>query len=587
MSDRSASGTQTIPPQMPHGRYDVAVLGGGLAGLCMGLQLRRERPDTRVLVAEKRLEPPPLSAFKVGESTVEVGCSYYRDTVGMRDHMEEHHLRKLGLRFFLPAGDNRDITKRVEFHIAAHERAYTHQLDRGLFERELFDRCLAAGAETVRGFSVSDVELGDPHRITLTHDGGEVELSARWVVDASGRANLLRRKLGLGTDTGHHINAAWFRLANGLDLEAWGDHVPQWIERVANREHRRQSTNHLMGEGYWVWLIQLATGPVSIGINADPRFHPFERISTLDAFIDWMHEYEPQLGTEVEHRRADVMDFLRVEDFSYGSSRCFSATERWTLSGEAFAFLDPLYSPGSDFIGYTNTFGGELIERELDGEDVTELAEFYNVFLLRIFETVALYRDNYHLFGNPQIYVVKGLNDSLNYFTLVGSPFVHGRLRRHEDIERRIALIEQVGPQLTRIQQLFRDWHELDDREWQGVTVASSEWAPHLAAQEEIEVPGTEDELIERAQEKIALMKAFAVWAFHAAAANLPAEQRLDPERPVNPNAIGLRPERWEEDGLFDGDGLTLAQALERLGGIEAIDLSRRGAVLAQADDSQ
>ena len=49
----------------------------------------------------------------------------------------------------------------------------------------------------------------------------------------------------------------------------------------------------------------------------------------------------------------------------------------------------------------------------------------------------------------------------------------------------------------------------------------------------------------------------------------------------VNPFAVSLHPERWEEDGLFSGDGLTLAQALEQLPGIEEMDLEACGAVVA------
>jgi hypothetical protein len=67
-----------------------------------------------VLVTDKRTEPAPEAAFKVGESSVEIGAYYYREMI-MRDHLEKYQQRKLGLRFFLPAGDNSDITKRVEF----------------------------------------------------------------------------------------------------------------------------------------------------------------------------------------------------------------------------------------------------------------------------------------------------------------------------------------------------------------------------------------------------------------------------------------------------------------------------------------
>src|ERR1051326_4331335 len=105
MEDRSAWMLELKALHVPHGHHDVAVLGGGLAGLTAALQIKRARPDTRVLVTDKRTEPAPEAAFKVGESTVEVGAHYYREVVGLRDHLEQAQLRKLGLRFLLPAGD--------------------------------------------------------------------------------------------------------------------------------------------------------------------------------------------------------------------------------------------------------------------------------------------------------------------------------------------------------------------------------------------------------------------------------------------------------------------------------------------------
>jgi flavin-dependent dehydrogenase len=582
MADRSASIPEFMPLRVPRGHYDVAVLGGGLAGLSFALQMKRQRPESKILLLDKRAEPARLAAFKVGESSVEIGAHYYRDIVGMRDHLEEKQLRKLGLRFFLPAGGNTDITKRVEFCTPAHHTAYTHQIDRGLFENEMFNRCLAEGVDAFRGFRVQDVEFGDEkHTVTATHEAGEVTVTARWVSDATGRANFLRRKLDIGTETPHKINAAWFRLAGGLDWEQWSDDE-EWLERMPERGLRLYSTTHLIDDGYWLWLIQLATGPISIGVCADPRLHPFERINSFDAFLDWMREHEPQLAAAVEGRQGDILDFLRVEDFSYASERLMSGTDRWTLHGEAVGFIDALYSPGSDFIAYTNTFGGQVINADLDGsvEDIAEYADFYDDFFFKLFNTtIELYHDKYQLFGNPQVMILKFVFDSFNYFATLGGPFLHGRMREREDIERLVALYQQsLIPLVGRMQQFFIDWNALERTHYEGVSVLSKQFEPYIRAQEEMSLPAEGEALFERAQEKVEHVMALSVWMFHKAAKNLPDPP--DESQPINPLAISLQPERWEQDGLFSDDGITLAQAREMLTGVEEMDLSARGATV-------
>src|SRR5438874_10300996 len=114
-SERRKSVVEVGALKSPAERYDVAILGGGLAGLTLAIQLKRARPETSVLVLEKREGPAPLAAFKVGESTVASGAHYFRNAVGMADHLAEKHLPKCGLRFWMRAGDNSDLVQRREF----------------------------------------------------------------------------------------------------------------------------------------------------------------------------------------------------------------------------------------------------------------------------------------------------------------------------------------------------------------------------------------------------------------------------------------------------------------------------------------
>jgi hypothetical protein len=177
--------------------------------------------------------------------------------------------------------------------------------------------------------------------------------------------------------------------------------------------------------------------------------------------------------------------------------------------------------------------------------------------------------------------VAKVVWDSLIYFTLLGSPFVHGKLAKIEDIEMFSEIADIVIPVIPRMQQLFRDWHALDQTQYEGVSVLSKRLEPYIWAQSEIGMDGDTEELLERARQKTKTIEALAVWIFHKAARSLPDPP--DESAPINPFAISLQPDRWEADGLFSDDGLTLAQAVERLQGIDEMDLEARGAMVARS----
>jgi flavin-dependent dehydrogenase len=554
--------------------YDVAILGGGLAGLTLALQLKRQRPETSVAVLDRREGAAPEAAFKVGESTVPAGAHYFAEIIGMRDHLEEGHLKKAGLRYFLPLGDNSDITSRIELGPAAFPPHDNFQLDRGRFENELTARAAAAGADVLQGTQVGEITFGpDRHTVAYTQGGAESELDARWVAGASGRAGLIRRKLDLGTEVPHRINASWFRLGGGLDLEQWGADDADWLGRMSRVGIRQFSTNHLLGTGYWVWLIPLGSGFISIGLCADPRYHPYEQINTLEGLFSWFEEHEPQLGAAVRPRIGEVEDFLTLENFAYGVKRAFSP-DRWSLVGEAGVFADPFYSPGSDLISYSNIFTCDLVAEDLAGHDIAERVEFYNDLYLRNFEsTLARTADQYPVFGNPRVMVPKQSFDAvLNHY---GITFLAAmsKLGDYEFLTSVRADLERIYTINIRMQQLFLDWHQLDHREW------TEEIAPIPPARTMIEAFTAlvqrfdDDALRAKVRRQADVVEAMAVAVFHRAAAGLPTPS--DPERPVNPYAVSLSPERWEADGLYDESGLTLEQALQTAEGVQNFFLDR------------
>lgn len=568
-SERSKSIVETVAVRPPAERYDVVILGGGLAGLTLAIQLRQAHPETSVLVLEKREGPAPLAAFKVGESTVPSGAHYFAEVVGMHDHLHNQQLIKCGLRYFTPGDGNQDITRRVEMGPPAYPPHDNYQIDRGLFENKLAARARALGIEVAQGARVRRIELNDgDHTIGFEQFGSESTTSARWVVDASGRSSLLKRQLGLQADSGHHINSSWFRLGGGLDIEDWGRQDGDWMGVMSQPGLRRMSTNHLLGEGYWIWMIPLSSGPISIGLCADPRYHPFEQINTFEGLLDWLREHEPQLAASVEGRVEEIEDFLRVEDFAYGVQRTYSA-DRWTLVGEAAAFADPLYSPGSDFICYGNTFTTDLIARDLAGEDISDRVDYYNQLYQRVFEhVISRYRDSYPIFGNSWVACGLLVWDFYSNHTGMVLLTIKNKLT---DLE----FMRSVDDDLDRLfrlninmHKLFREWNDLERRERPPVFVKTFPALLEGLVGLVKDLPD-DDSLREELKHHVRTSEALAVAMFHQAASALPEAPAAD--TPVNPYAVGLDPDRWEADGLFDGPGMTLEQAKQIVPGVDAV----------------
>lgn len=446
-------------------QIDVAILGGGLAGLCLALQLKQADPRRSITVFERNKHPVPEAAHKVGESTVEIGAYYFDTVLGLREHLQSKQIRKFGFRFFFSEGES-DLSKVLEIGVRKPFLMPSYQIDRGIFENALGEIALAAGVTFVDGAMVRAVDVSvdnAPHQLRYSVDGEDRRASARWLIDASGRAGFLKRKLDLTEDNGHNANAVWFRVNDRIAIDQWSSD-PEWSARCTPPE-RWRSTNHLVGKGYWVWLIPLSSGAHSVGIVADAVTHPIDTMDSFEKAMAWFEKYQPRLHQDLLAKVGDpaqpdrLMDFRYFKDFSYSCKQVFDGKSRWAITGEAGVFADPYYSPGSDSIAMGNTFITELIRADFAGNDVKRLARLYEHTFFTFFRTtMSLYEGQYDLFGDPEVLPIKILWDYAYYWGVLTPLFMNKRITDGAFLSQNSSTLVKSQTLNAAMQPFFRDW---------------------------------------------------------------------------------------------------------------------------------
>ncbi len=441
--------------------HDVVIMGGGLAGLTLALQLRGRFPDIDVLVLERQRHPVPLARHKVGESSVEIGAHYFAEVLGLKEHLQTAQLKKFGFRFFFSEG-RRDIENCVELGASRPLPVASYQIDRGLFENFLAAEAQRRGVLFIDGAVIRQTQLGkDGAAHTLRWqrtDGadGLITTRARWLIDACGRSALLKRQLGLVQGNVHGVHAVWFRVAKRIELDRWSSD-PDWQARCVTPT-RWLSTNHMVGAGYWVWLIPLASGSHSVGIVADPRFHALERMNTFERAMEWLAEYQPLVFDDLDPHRDKLQDFAFFRRFSHDCKQVFSV-DRWALAGESGRFLDPFYSPGSDFIGIGNTYITELIARDRAGLPLAAHTQIYEQIFKSFHDsTLALYVDQYGIFGDAEVLPVKVIWDYTYYWGVLAQLFCQQRLTDLATLSHQREALSRCQQLNLGVQALLREW---------------------------------------------------------------------------------------------------------------------------------
>lgn len=447
-------------------KYDVVIMGGGLAGLTLTLQLKQKNPEMKILTVEMRGDDAPDAAHKVGESTVELGTHYLREVINLKDYLDKHHLPKHGLRFFFSPQHKSEISKRVELGPRERLPVPSHQIDRGTFENDLVDFARDAGAEVELGTRVDNVEISaDGHKVTLKKGEHKEVVETSWVVDATGRAGFLKRKMDLKKDFEHGVSAAWFRIKGEVDVDDWSENN-EWKEFL-KPGLRRLGTVHLMDKGYWVWLIPLSTGNTSIGIVADESVHPFNTYNKLDKAMDWLKENEPKCYEKLALRQDDILDFKILRKYALHTQKLYS-NDKWAVTGESSMFLDPFYSPGTDFIALNNTLITDLISKDFKGESIHMHTGIYEKTLFALFDNwVPIYQNKYQLWGHTQTMVLKIFWDWAIYWAVPTLIYTNDGFTNLYVLRDLFSSPDMAGQKFGRLneqmQELLLEWAEFDD----------------------------------------------------------------------------------------------------------------------------
>ena len=407
--------------------YDVVIIGGSLSGAASATLLLRELPELKVLVVERAAQ----FGRRVGEATVEISGYFLGRVLGLTQHLNDQHLVKQGMRFWFANERTESLGDASEIGPKYNVRLPAWQLDRAVVDEEVLRRAVAAGAELRRPVQVTGVRLspGGQQVVTIRDGATTEEIACRWVIDASGFAALLARQEGwLEPNADHPTASAWARWRGVKDWDSadLAKKYPAWADRCFAT--RNTATNHIIGDGWWSWWIPLKGGDVSVGVVFDQRLVEFPQGDAKlgDRLKEFLcrHPIGREMLADAEWIEGDVH---WRKNLAY-SSRTM-AGDGFALVGDAAAFLDPLYSPGMDWISFTTTATTALIAAERRGEPIAPLVEKHNANFTRSYRRwfEAIYQDKYDYLGEFDLMRIAFRMDlGLYYLGIVSQPFKFG-----------------------------------------------------------------------------------------------------------------------------------------------------------------
>lgn len=333
-------------------QFDVVIIGAGPSGSVSASLLKQK--GLNVCVLEKQHFP----RFVIGESLLP-HCMEILEAAGLVDavNAEPSFQFKNGAAF---TWGNRytyfDFTDKFTTGPGT-----TFQVRRGIFDKILIDETAKKGVEVRFGHEVTALDnQGETAVLQVqTEQGENYQLTARFVLDASGYGRVLPRLLDLETPS--HLPA---RLAHFTHID----------DNISDPDFDRNKiliTTHPEHRNVWLWLIPFADNRCSIGVVGLPDVLAGESETVLKKFAlecpmlkhilanaNWQNEFP----------------FRHIQGYSANVKALYG--KHFALLGNAAEFLDPVFSSGVTIALHSAQLAADLVARQLGGQAVDWQQEF-------------------------------------------------------------------------------------------------------------------------------------------------------------------------------------------------------------------